>query len=261
MTCKSEVSYDHLCYMQNMSSHELDKNEATQYLFYDFECMQETGTHIPNLVVCQDEMGCEWSFSGPNTAKEFCDWLLVDERPPTICIVHNMQGYDGYFIMKHVLERGIKCELIMRGSKILYMEVLQIKFIDSLNFLSMPLSVFPKTFGLSELKKGYFPHSGQVGHGLGGLFRSLSKAVMPAAKGLITRAAKKGAPKLLKIGTRKIAKVDQAQALKTLVGGKRGTNILKSVGKTKLLNLAKSHTRKVVPKLLKTAKKSSTYSF
>ena len=103
--------------------------------------------------------------------------------------------------------------------------------------------------------------SGQVGHGLGGLFRSLSKAVMPAAKGLITRAAKKGAPKLLKIGTRKIAKVDQAQALKTLVGGKRGTNILKSVGKTKLLNLARSHTRKVVPKLLKTAKKSSTYSF
>ena len=158
MTCKSEVSYDHLCYMQNMSSHELDKNEATQYLFYDFECMQETGTHIPNLVVCQDEMGCEWSFSGPNTAKEFCDWLLVDERPPTICIAHNMQGYDGYFIMKHVLERGIKCEPIMRGSKILYMEVLQIKFIDSLNFLSMPLSAFPKTFGLSELKKGYFPH-------------------------------------------------------------------------------------------------------
>ena len=103
--------------------------------------------------------------------------------------------------------------------------------------------------------------SGQVGHGLGGMFRSLSKAVMPAAKGLITRAAKKEAPKLLKIGTRKIAKVGQAQALKTLVGGKRGTNILKSVGKTKLLNLAKSHTRKVVPKLLKTAKKSSTYSF
>ena len=99
--------------------------------------------------------------------------------------------------------------------------------------------------------------SGQVGHGLGGMFRSLSKAVMPAAKGLITRAAKKGAPKLLKI-----AKVGQAQALKTLVGGKRGTNILKSVGKTKLLNLAKCHTRKVVPKLLKTAKKkSSTYSF
>ena len=100
--------------------------------------------------------------------------------------------------------------------------------------------------------------SGQVGHGLGGMFRSLSKAVMPAAKGLMTRAVKRGAPKLLKIGTRKIAKVGQAQALKSLVGGKHGaTNLLKSVGKTKLLNLAKSHTRKVVPKLLKTAKKKA----
>ena len=100
--------------------------------------------------------------------------------------------------------------------------------------------------------------SGQVGHGLGGMFRSLSKAVMPAAKSLVTRAARRGAPKLLKIGTRKIAKVGQAQALKSLVGGKRGaTNLLKSVGKTKLLNLAKSHTRKVVPKLLKTGKKKA----
>ena len=43
--------------------------------------MQETSTRIPNLVFCQDEMGREWSFSGPNTAKEFCDWFLVDERP------------------------------------------------------------------------------------------------------------------------------------------------------------------------------------
>ena len=33
-----------------------------------------------------------------------------------------------------------------------------IRFIDSLNFLAMPLSQLPKTFGLTELAKGYFPH-------------------------------------------------------------------------------------------------------
>ena len=33
-----------------------------------------------------------------------------------------------------------------------------IRFIDSLNFLPMPLSKFPKTFGLTELAKGYFSH-------------------------------------------------------------------------------------------------------
>ena len=35
---------------------------------------------------------------------------------------------------------------------------LSIRFIDSLNFLQMSLKSFPKTFGMNELKKGYFPH-------------------------------------------------------------------------------------------------------
>ena len=35
---------------------------------------------------------------------------------------------------------------------------LSIRFIDSLNFLQMPLISFPKTFGMNALKKGYFPH-------------------------------------------------------------------------------------------------------
>ena len=33
-----------------------------------------------------------------------------------------------------------------------------IRFIDNLNFLQMPLKSFPKTSGMDELKKGYFPH-------------------------------------------------------------------------------------------------------
>ena len=42
----------------------------------------------------------------------------------------------------------------------MFMEIpkLPIRFIDSLNFLQMPLKSFPKTFGMNELKKGYFPH-------------------------------------------------------------------------------------------------------
>ena len=32
------------------------------------------------------------------------------------------------------------------------------KFIDSYMFIQLPLASFPKTFGLTELKKGYFPH-------------------------------------------------------------------------------------------------------
>ena len=48
----------------------------------------------------------------------------------------------------------------MRGAKILTLNVpvLNIKFVYWLCFLPMRLASFPKTFGLNELSKGYFPH-------------------------------------------------------------------------------------------------------
>ena len=41
----------------------------------------------------------------------------------------------------------------------MFMEIpkLSIRFIDSLNFLQMLLKSTHKTFGMNELKKGYFP--------------------------------------------------------------------------------------------------------
>lgn len=54
------------------------------------------------------------------------------------------------------------------GSKLMRMSLgrgkKQIVFIDSLNFLAMPLKDFPTTFGLQELKKGYFPHFFNTAH-------------------------------------------------------------------------------------------------
>ena len=51
-------------------------------------------------------------------------------------------------------------EVIMRSAKILslFVEMFNIKFIDSLTFIPMRLADFPKTFGIDELAKGYFPH-------------------------------------------------------------------------------------------------------
>ena len=48
----------------------------------------------------------------------------------------------------------------MNGSKIMVMNVpaFKIRFPDSINFIQFPLSLFPKTFGLKEFKKGFFPH-------------------------------------------------------------------------------------------------------
>ena len=48
----------------------------------------------------------------------------------------------------------------MRGAKVLSLkvELFDIRFIDSLNFIPMKLANFPKTFGIEELAKGHFPH-------------------------------------------------------------------------------------------------------
>jgi len=40
----------------------------------------------------------------------------------------------------------------------MYFTVRGLRFLDSYNFLAMSLAKLPKAFGLTELKKGYFPH-------------------------------------------------------------------------------------------------------
>ena len=139
-----------------------DSNESgyEQLLFFDFECRQENGTHEPNLCVIQNKAGDEWVFQGHNTQNEFCEWLFTKEHANCIVVAHNFQGYDGYFIQQFLHENGIIPEVILHGAKILMLNVptFKIKFIDSLSFIPMRLADFPKTFGIYELAKGYFPH-------------------------------------------------------------------------------------------------------
>ena len=129
-------------------------------MFFDFECTQDDGQHIPNLCVVQNESGDEKVFLGSNTKDEFCEWLFAQENANTTFIAHNFQAYDGYFILQHLYKNGIVPEVITRGAKILSLTVpqLNIKFIDSLCFIPMRLASFPKTFGVTELEKGFFPH-------------------------------------------------------------------------------------------------------
>ena len=86
--------------------------------------------------------------------------FLDDKFKGYTFIAHNSKGYDSHFILKWLIDQGIKPYCIYNGAKIMFMEIpkLSIRFIDSLNFLQMPLKSFPKTFGMNELKKGYFPH-------------------------------------------------------------------------------------------------------
>ena len=111
-------------------------------------------------------VGCgkrQMIFKGPNTQEEFCKWLISTQHKDFTVIAHNARGYDSYFIYDYLIANSHTPDpVIFSGSKIMYMRVstggMNIRLLDSLNFLPMPLAQLPKSFGLEELKKGFFPH-------------------------------------------------------------------------------------------------------
>ncbi|KAJ8029050.1 putative DNA polymerase [Holothuria leucospilota] len=195
--CKITVKDGHKCTMQvyvdkklkgkegkgdgqseNLGSKTTKKITETphKYIFFDFETIQETGTHVPYLCVAQmvcelclsepfeeECQSCEEKqvvFKGVETKRQFCEWLLSPKRRNATCIAHNLKGFDGYFILQHLYDNGVVPNIITNGAKVMSIEVLRngIRCIDSINFLPMSLASLPKTFGIEELKKGYFPH-------------------------------------------------------------------------------------------------------
>ena len=81
-----------------------------------------------------------------------------DVRRKVICIAHNFKGYDSYFVLEQCHAKYLKLDQLANGTKILSLSFAGLKFLDSLSFLRMALSSFPKAFGLCELKNGFFSH-------------------------------------------------------------------------------------------------------
>ena len=81
---------------------EREEEQKTNFLFFDSECMKETGVHVPNLVVVQDADGHEWVFKRANTCKDVNDWLFGGSMDGFVCIAHTFKGYDSYFILKYL---------------------------------------------------------------------------------------------------------------------------------------------------------------
>ncbi|XP_050066357.1 uncharacterized protein LOC126555480 [Aphis gossypii] len=119
------------------------------------------------MVIAHNFEGTKYVFSTDDVATandKFCKWALSKDMKGTTYIAHNSKSYDTYFIIQYILKYmpTVKYEIIRNGTKVMMLEIkeggLNIKFIDSLNFIQSKLSDFPKTFGLTEAKKGYFPH-------------------------------------------------------------------------------------------------------
>ena len=132
------------------------------HVFFDIEAMQPKEQHIANLVVAEtedDDRPVE--FAGQYCIRDFLEWLdnltLHDTRQVNV-LAHTFQGYDGYFIIRQYYGDNRIVQQLRNGCKLLEVKHDRIRFIDSMSFFQMPLSAFPKTFGLTELCKGYFPH-------------------------------------------------------------------------------------------------------
>ncbi|KAG8233074.1 hypothetical protein J437_LFUL013074 [Ladona fulva] len=143
--------------------------------------MQPTGVfeHIPVLCVAEQTCKTCWNdkdsghlcgtcgirqhcFAGFDPVEKFFAYLTLprSQFKQVICIAHNLQGYDGQFLLRHIVSNMKNMpDVLMRGTKIISMRLEGLTFIDSLNFLPMPLAKLPKTFNLDvSIKKGYFPH-------------------------------------------------------------------------------------------------------
>ena len=188
--CKEYLNlYTHQCYLQPVEDEEKKRKRRQRkrkrlatvdpdfeeedrppppplFVYFDIEARQEGGIHVANLLCAEmHEVDEQFVFEGENCLESFLDWVREltvmedDERERTvICVAHNFQGYDSYFVLDEFYKQKICPEQIVNGAKILSMTVDKLKFIDSMCFLQMPLSGFTKAFGLKELKKGFFPH-------------------------------------------------------------------------------------------------------
>ena len=138
-------------------------------VYADIECLvTEENGFVPNLLCYRAQDQTEITV---HRGEECVDVFLRDlndlarpprediEEQPLIIIFHNLKGFDGMFML-HALYKDMRHveEQLSVGAKVLSFKSGPLTFKDSLCFLPMPLANFPATFGLTEMKKGFFPH-------------------------------------------------------------------------------------------------------
>ena len=124
--CMKEVIRNHECFVEVEKKIE---NKSWRYVFYDFECTQNTldtetdpPVHKVNYCVamsvcdkCTDDHPCEdcsqtQTFSGlegRDALKDFCMWAFDDKiNQEAVFIAHNGSNYDSHFILSYLVENN-----------------------------------------------------------------------------------------------------------------------------------------------------------
>ena len=161
----------HQCYIQPEEEEEEEEGlEPTLFVYADIEAMTLPNRQFqPNLLCYETSEGEQDALWGEECCLKFIKkleklaWIPAGKKKkkerPVIVLFHNLKGFDGVFILKTLYtHRWSVTNQFSMGAKVLSFKTGPITFKDSLCFLPFPLSAFPSTFGIKELKKGYFPH-------------------------------------------------------------------------------------------------------
>ena len=179
-SCKELVDLStHKCFIQPADVPVDEENEEVEdeqnkkpldplLVYANIEALQEPHRSFTPILLCYRHSEKE-SFHA--LRGEDCCWQFIydlidltevsdDERDrPIVVLFHNLKGFDGMFIINELYAdmRTVETQLTV-GAKVLSFNCGPLTFKDSLCFLSYPLADFPETFGLTELKKGFFLH-------------------------------------------------------------------------------------------------------
>lgn len=157
MATSDQGSSQHQCYIQPEPS----KPPNTRLIFYDFETyLSDEGVHVPFLVCTKSLGGVEKYWYGPDCCVKFIQHFRSPRYKNHTLIAHNSRGFDSYILIAQMLRQGLNLRPIMQGSKVICLTEVDynLRFIDSLSFLTMKLSAMPKAMGFEDRMKGHFPH-------------------------------------------------------------------------------------------------------
>ncbi|XP_055334218.1 uncharacterized protein LOC129585529 [Paramacrobiotus metropolitanus] len=162
----------HDCYIkpEKLDDKVLAKHKSASFMYFDFETYPDgNGKHIPNFCVIQvQEDGKpietrqfpeDISNIGKDIAGDVCEFIFQEKHAGFFCLAHNFRGFDGYFILKWLLQKGQAPDVIMKGSQITHLRDREfgINFRDTLNYVPLSLDNWAKSFAVEETK-GKFPH-------------------------------------------------------------------------------------------------------
>lgn len=182
-SCQEHVSVAaHRCFIQPVDAEDgsdsRDKMANALLVYADIEATQMADRSFEPNLLCyrtaeEEDIHC---LRGSDCCLQFLNELdaLAEQLPesnseddddedderPIVIIFHNLKGFDGIFILRELYrqQRTVTSQLTV-GAKVLSFTSGPLVFKDSLCFLPMPLATFSGTFGITELKKGYFPHT------------------------------------------------------------------------------------------------------